>query len=141
MIKKYKIKRNRLLKNKITNFLLKNGNKKTSENLFLTNIKAIQKYYKKNHKNVFKIGIINSLPIVDIKKIKRKRKRTKEFPFILKKKIRISLSIKWILRVLTKNFINEFIIASKNSGNSVTNKKNIHEHAFFRKKYANYRWF
>jgi len=140
-MRKFNIKKNTLLKNKIINFLLKNGNKKISENLFLINSKLFQKFYKKNHKHIFKIGTINSLPIINIKKIKRKRKRIKEFPFVSKKNIRISLSIKSILQTSTKNFIDEFILSSKNLSKSAIDKKNIHEYAFLKKKYANYRWF
>ena len=148
MIKK-RNNNNVILQNQIINYLIIDGNKQTSENLILKSFKLIQKDYNKSHKELFKSAIINSSPIVNNKQIKRKRKQTKEFPFILKKPIRISQAIKLILKILKnksettfyKKLNSELIIASKNTGNSIKNKKEIHEHAFIKKKYANYRWF
>lgn len=149
MIKKLNNNKTMALKNQIINYMVIKGNKQTSENLLLKSLKLIQKIYFKNHNKLLKYAIINSSPIINIKQIKRIRKQTKEFPFILKKNIRVSFGIKLILKIIEnksektfyEKFNNELIFASKNSGNSIKNKKEIHDHAFIKKKYANYRWF
>jgi ribosomal protein S7 len=151
MIKKKKVenKTNIKLKNQLLNHLIVNGNKETSEKLILKSLKLNQKHGYKNHKELFKSAIIHSSPLVNIKQIRRKKKQIKEFPFVLKKHARISLAVKSILNVISqkseaffsKKLNNEIIFASKKNSNSVRNKKDLHENAFIKKKFANYRWF
>ena len=137
------------LRDQILNHLIVNGNKQTSEKLILKSLKLSQKNCYKNHKELFKSAIINSSPIVTVKQIKRRRKQVTEFPFVLKKHARISLAVKLILNIISQKsetsfsekFNNEIIFASKKNSASIKNKKDIHENAFLRKKYANYRWF
>jgi len=70
---------------KFSNYLTKNGNKQTSEKLLLNSFKIIQKVQKtKNFKEILKLALVNSSPVIYIKKIKRRKKLALEFPFILK---------------------------------------------------------
>lgn len=142
-----KIKR---LKENIFNRIMLNGKKQTSEKLFLRSLKKIQKNYtKKNFEDLVKIGLINSAPIIFLKQIKRKRKRTVEFPFLLELNSRMSYGIKHILNNCRKkksiSFYNqlelEFINSAKNISQSVKKKKELHQESFLKKKFANYRWF
>ena len=90
---------NTMLKINIFNRIMFNGNKQTSEKLFLKSLKQIQKINsKKKFEDIIKLGLINSSPVVYLKIIKRKRKRTVEFPFLLKNQIRLSYGIKLILK-------------------------------------------
>merc|ERR1712066_916931 len=97
------------------------GCKNISELLFLKSIKKIQKNLEKNHKSILKLLIINNSPIIDLKKIKQKRKIRMEFPYILSKKKRIFLSFKNIFIFIKKDvksnfyktFYNEIIFCIK----------------------------
>lgn len=138
------------IKVNIFNQIMVNGNKQTSEKLFLKSLKSIQKLHnKKKFEELVKIGLINSSPIVYLKYLKRKRKQTVEFPFLLQNKSRISYGIKFILNnckskkslPFYKQLNLEFINSSKNLSQSVEKKKNLHQQAFLKKKFANYRWF
>lgn len=137
------------LKDILLNHLVINGNKQTSEKLFLKSIKLSQKRLKKDHRDIFKSAIVLSSPIVGLKSVSKGRKQSKDFPFVLHKRIRISLAIKLILHTVTKtskasfssDFSNEMILASKNVSSSTRSKQEIHNNAFLVRKYANYRWF
>lgn len=56
--------------------LMLNGQKETSEKLFLKTLKSIFKIHNKKHcKNLIRIAILNSSPVIYLKKIKRKKKK------------------------------------------------------------------
>ena len=128
-----------------------NGNKETSERLFKKSFKKIQKIFiKKNSIELLKFGLINSSPVLFLKNIKRKRKKTMEFPFLLNPNIRLFYGIKSILKTCSnkQNLLSfyevlqtEIIQSSKNIGQSTKIKKNLHEESVVKKKFANYRWF
>lgn len=139
-----------MLKLNIFNKIMLNGNKQTSEKLFFKSLKHIQKiHYKKKFEDVIKFGLINSSPVVYLKIIKRKRKQTIEFPFLLKDRLRLSYGIKLILKSCRlakfKNFYKqlnlELIDSSKGLGLNKENKVKLHQQAFLKKKFSNYRWF
>ena len=98
-----------MLKTKIFNHIMFNGSKQTSEKLFLKSLKQIQKINsKKKIEDIIKLGVINSSPIVYLKTIKRKRKQTIEFPFLLKNEIRLSYGLKLILNNCQSKKFNNF---------------------------------
>ena len=137
------------IKNQILNLLLLQGKKRTSEKIIFIFIKLIQKQFNKNHKLLIKSAILNCSPITQIKKIRRKKRKTKEFPVILKKKSRLNLGIKTIIlnskKKVPKFFffklLIEIIESSKSQSTSVSKTESLHEDSFIKKKYANYRWF
>ena len=138
-----------IIKNFICNQIMTTGNKTTSEKLFLKSLKITQKYETKNSKDIFKIGLIKSSPILFVKNIKRKRKRSVEFPFLLSVPNRVFYGVKFILQNTKHNssnrfhkkFHEEFLLSSKQLSRSVKKKQSIHQESFLKKKFSNYRWF
>lgn len=141
------------IKLKLINHLLKNGNKKTCENILLKSLKTIQKSSLKSYKKVLKMAIINSssiFRIIKLKQKKRKKKSTKEIPmFIFKNFERISWSLKVILSYSKKQNVNNFykklkqeiMISSKNKGNSIDKKIDTHKQILPKKRLLLYfRW-
>ena len=142
-----KLKNN--VKSKLLNNLMLRGKKRTSEKIVLKSLKRFQKSdFKKNSKEFVKISLLNSAPSVQIKQIKKKRKNI-EFPFLLNNELKTSYGLKSLIKnsrnkksqSFYKNFQLELLNSSNLQGNSVNSKKQIHENAFLKKKYANYRWF
>lgn len=138
------------IKNKFLNLLMCSGNKQTSEKLLIKSLKKIQtKFTHKNCKDFIKTGLINASPVLFVKNIKRKRKRTMEFPFLLNENLRLFYSLKFIIKNSSKKnsqtFYNklttELIESVKNISQSVKIKKNLYKDAALKKKFANYRWF
>ena len=137
-----------ILKNILYKKIMLNGNKQTSEKLLLKSLKNVQKTVnKKNFKDLTKLALINSSPVFYIKKIKRKRKNSLEFPFLLKPNLRISYSLNFMLKSSEKKksfihyFSNELLNSSRNSSFSVKKTQDIYKESFVKKKFANYRWF
>jgi ribosomal protein S7 len=137
-----------LLKNKLINILSKNGDKYLSQILFLKCCKNMQKTNFKDTKEILKLAIINSTYVVFNKKIKRKKKKMREFPYLLNKSSRVTLAIKSILKLALSNnnqtyktLSKEFVLSAQNLSETITQRNNLHQHAFFTKKYAKYRWF
>ena len=142
------------IKHKIFNHLMVNGNKETCEKVFLKSSKLMQKYLFKNHKELIKIAIINSSPIVNIRQVrlkKGKKKNVKEYPYVLDSKNRISLAIKFILNTVKQkdkkslylhtNLQQEIVVNSQNNSNAIKKKEDLQKHTLLKKKYAFYRWF
>ena len=139
-----------MLKSNIFKKIMLNGNKQTSEKIFLKSLKIIQKiHYNKKFEDIVKFGLINSSPVVYLKTIKRKRKQTMEFPFLLQDKLRLSYGIKLILKTCKfskfKKFYEQLNLelteSSKNLGLNKDKKLQLHQQAFAKKKFSNYRWF
>lgn len=127
-----------------------NGNKQTSEKLFFKTLKKIQKNQnKKKIEDLIKLGLVKSSPVTFLKQVKRKRKRTTEFPFLLHPNSRVAYGLKFILSncrsASTGSFYQQFglelVNSSKHLSKSVTKKVFLHQESFLKKKFANYRWF
>ena len=127
---------------------MKNGKKNVSEKIFLKISKDLQKT-PKNAQSVFKIAILNSSPVIFLKQIKRRRKQTTEFPFLLKPKLRISYGVKILISSckinknnnFSKNFKTEVLNSASKIGQSFIRRNEIHKNSFLKKKFSNYRWF
>lgn len=134
----------------ISNHLLLHGKKSKCEAFFFKALKLIQKSSIKNSQLIIKLSIINSLSIINVKKLikkKGKQKFIQEIPFVLSKNKRISLSIKRALPVVIKNklltifkFLQiEYMLNSKTC---IKKTKDSAEQEFLtKKKYAKFRWF
>ena len=68
--------------------LMFNGKISTSEKILLKSVKSMQKVLIKNHKKLIKIALINLVSLVKVKQLKQRRSQSKEFPFIVNKKVR-----------------------------------------------------
>lgn len=139
-----------MIKNTIFNQITFNGNKFKSEKLVYKSLKKIQKIQKKkNFQQLFKIAIVNSSPVFYIKTIKRKRRKSTEFPFILSKNIRVGYSLKFIVHYSNKfknssfhnRLYDELVTSCEKSSNSFKKKVDIYKETFLKKKFSNYRWF
>lgn len=138
------------VQNKLTNYIMQDGKKQTSEKLLLKSYKLIQKVQKKkNFKEIFKLALVNSSPFFYIKQIQRKKKRALEFPFLLKNSLKLHYGIKSIIYHTNlktsfsfyKKCSLEIINSSKLISEGVKKKKETYKTAFLTKRYANYRWF
>lgn len=104
------------MRKKIINYLMLNGEKKTSEKILLQNCKRLQKSSRKQFKKLMQAFFVLSASVFKIHKTTKKNLKKQniiEVPnFINNKKARISFSIKFILNVLKskklKCFYKEF---------------------------------
>lgn len=125
------------------NHLMSKGNKSTCEKVIFKNIKLLQKTSKKNHTDLIKLAVINSSPVIQLRQIrKKKRKSIKEFPYVLKKQNRISLGVKMIVKNNeTTSFYEEILLFSKKRSEALKIKETKQELALTTKKNIFFRWF
>lgn len=125
------------------NHLMSEGNKSTCEKVIFKNIKLLQKTSKKNHTDLIKLAVINSSPVIQLRQIrKKKRKSIKEFPYVLKKQNRISLGVKMIVKNNeTTSFYEEILLFSKKKSEVLKIKETKQELALTTKKNIFFRWF
>lgn len=130
------------LKTHIYTHLMISGNKHICENKFLKTLKILQKKNKKNNREIIKMAVVNSAPIIQLRQIKkRKRKSVREFPYVLKEKNRISLGIKAIVKIPSANLFKE-ILTFANKKNELLKSKEVKQKlALSKKKYIFFRWF
>lgn len=134
------------IKKKISNHLMSNGNKSSCEKILFKNFKLLQKFTKKNDKKIIKYAIINVAPTIQLRQIKKKkRKSIKEFPYVLKQKNRVSLGMKNIIKTQTKSnkktlFEEIILIVRKKSEFSKINEA-TQKPILSKKKYIFFRWF
>ena len=129
------------VKQKFINYLLLEGKKNTSENLFLKLIKELQKSSLKNSFKLLQLTVLHLLPTVRINKYSQKKKRqqkVKEIPsFIINEKNRIFKAVKSILMLSDKKKIhytyihlkNEILLSSQNKSLTVEFKNNFQKSA------------
>jgi ribosomal protein S7 len=138
------------IKKNLLNHLMTCGKKTKCYNNFMNAIKLLQKTVKKSSTKIILLSIINSLFIIQAKKlIKRKGKQSflQELPFILSKNQRISFSIKYILLTLKKKKVktlSELIYLEFLYNSQILEKKRkdtLHQEFILQKKYAKFRWF
>merc|ERR1712048_620213 len=100
--------------------------------------------FKKDYKKFFNRSIVNAAPLVKVKQLKQKKKRfqSKEFPYIVTKKARVKMTLKFFINkkkrigiTADKKLLSELLFAVKNTGTILTKKKTLYEHAFIKKKY------
>jgi ribosomal protein S7 len=131
--------------------LLIDGKSAISEKIWLKSLKLFYKLYAKNHIKVITRAVINTTPLIKVKQLKQKRKRSqlREFPYIVNKKNWIPLALKLLLSKTKKEkeikmyqkLVTELVNVTKKSGGSITKRKSLYEYAFLKKKYFFYRWF
>jgi ribosomal protein S7 len=127
---------------KIYNHLMVNGNKHVCEKKILKTLKFLQKKNKKNDIEIVKMAITNSAPIIQLRQIKkRNRKTVKEFPYVLKQKNRISLGIKSIITTSVLNLSKEILGLAKKKHEMLKVKEAAQKQALTKKKYTFFRWF
>lgn len=148
------MKNNLELKQKFTNAMMKHGKKKTAEKVLIKSLKLIQKFNKKNHKNLIKDSIINATPTFKINKqsSKRgKRKVEKEIPaFVKKDSLRTVLSVNFLItaslqnkdsKTFYKKLAEEVLETSFQKSKSIEQKTEIQKRVLIQKRYLlKFRW-
>ena len=126
------------------------GKKHTAENIVFKNLKLLQKsLLKKNFEAIMKLSVVNCSPTLYVKQIQRKRKKSIEFPFLLQPNKKIFYGLRNLINSCRKTRLNKFFInfneeiVKISTKNSLVfkSKINLHQEAFVKKKFANYRWF
>lgn len=129
--------KNKEIKKKFLTNLMLNGKKETSEKILLKSLKKLQKNSFKQTKNIIKLALTSSMPIFKLTLIEtkmKKKNKIKEIPsFITSNFSRISLAVKFILKIIKKKKSNNFytklyeelLLNSQNQGDTVSTKNEL----------------
>ena len=133
----------KLLKYDLINCFTQKGNKYKSEVILLKTFKLLQKKKKKQTKNILKLSIINSSPFFLLKTIKKQKKSSIQFPFLLKLNNRIGYGIKNLVKLGSSRsgIVEEILNSSNNKGTTSLKKQELYKTSFKTKKLSHYRWF
>ena len=142
------------IKSKLTNHLIFNGKKETSEKIIRKNFKTLQKKSFKCSNKLFQLAIISSMSVFRLHQISlknRKKKKVHEIPgFLHNQNNRISLTLKFLLKAIKqklksphfdKNFSTEILLLSKFESENLSIKNELQKNIVTKKHlFRYYRW-
>lgn len=130
---------------KLINYVIFNGSKRLSENILLNSLKELQKFSNKNIKKLVKLILIYCLSVfkINIQTNTRQKKplKKKTFIFVKKNQTRISLAIKYFIKIIKneksicfyKKFFKEILLIFKNESVTIKMKKDLQKQVFLKK--------
>ena len=131
------------IKEKIKNHIIKEGKKELSEKLLLKSLKLNQKSSLKDSSSLVKLATLQTAPVIKIKRLRRSR----EFPFIMREKVRVFLAVKSIISYARSkragfitSFHEEMSNFALNDSTLLKSKIENQEYCLGLKKYVYYRW-
>ncbi len=132
---------------KFINNLMVDGKKSTSERIFYTAMDLIEQRTGQPGVNVFKQGLNNVKPSVEVKS-RRVGGATYQVPIEVRPDRRTALATRWILsftrsrseKSMAERLAVELIMASKNEGNAIKKREDTHRMAEANRAFAHYRW-
>lgn len=150
-----KLNKKFILKDKITNSFMSNGQKEICEKILLKTLKNIQRTNVKNYKNILQFFIVNLTPIFKFNKQSKKRGKKKKIvytPYLIpNNELRINFALKLLKSVLSKNKKNSItknlsqeILTSivSNKSISIEKKTEIQNQILAQKRYFyKFRWY
>ena len=138
---------NSTLISKFINILMKHGKKSLAERILYKSFELIRKETNENPLDVFRKAIENVKPLIEVKS-RRVGGANYQIPVEIPLERRLILSFRWIVEFsrkrkgsnMTKSLYEEVLEASKNKGNAVKKKENIHKMAEANKVFSHYKW-
>lgn len=130
------------LKDRFINQKMKKGKKSLCEKQMFVFFKLFQKNNKKNINLLFKHALVKTTPSLSLRKVTRSSDKTiKNYPYILNKNTRISLSLRHLIKPFSiLNCLNIQDWIKMLNEKSIT-KNLFQDRAIQEKKLLRYRWF
>jgi len=133
---------------KLINYVMYDGKKSVAESLVYDTLEIIKEKAKvKNPVEIFELALSNTAPNMEVRS-KRVGGANYQVPVEVRPVRRSALSMKWLVEVarekkgagLAEKLANEIISASKNEGEAVKKKENMHRMAEANKAFARFAW-
>ncbi len=132
---------------KFINSLMMGGKKSVAESIFYTAMDVIEKRTGQTGVQVFKQGLTNVKPSVEVKS-RRVGGATYQVPIEVRPDRRTALGMRWILdfsrnrrdKSMAERLAAELIAASNGEGSAIKKKEDTHRMAEANKAFAHYRW-
>jgi small subunit ribosomal protein S7 len=133
---------------KLINYVMYDGKKSTAERMVYDTLELIKEKAKvKNPVETFELALSNTAPNMEVKS-KRVGGTNYQVPMEVRPVRRSALSMKWLVEAarlkkgagIAEKLANEIIAASKNEGEAVKKKENMHRMAEANKAFARFAW-
>ena len=133
---------------KLINYIMYDGKKSIAEKIIYDALEIIKDKAKvKNPVEVFELALSNTAPNMEVRS-KRVGGANYQVPVEVRPARRSALSMKWLVDAartkkgaeISEKLANEIIAASKNEGDAVRKKENMHKMAEANKAFAHFAW-
>ncbi|HRJ29571.1 MAG: 30S ribosomal protein S7 [Cyclobacteriaceae bacterium] len=132
---------------KFVNYLMEEGKKSVSYNIFYDAIALVEKKTNENGLEVWKRAMNNLMPSVEVKS-RRVGGATFQVPVEIRPERKINLSIKWMIdyarmrgeKTMMDKLAGEIIAASKGEGAAIKKKDDTHRMAEANKAFSHFRF-
>ncbi len=134
---------NSVMVSKFVNHIMREGKKDVARKIVYTAFNNIKEKTKKEPLEVFELAIENVCPTMEVRS-KRVGGATYQVPMKVSRKRSLSLSMRWITgtakakkgKAMSEKLSEELIGASKNEGEAIKKKENMHKMAKANKAFA-----
>jgi small subunit ribosomal protein S7 len=131
----------------IVNRLMKEGKKSLAYRLFYQSMKQVAEITQQDPVKVIEQAVRNATPLVEVK-ARRVGGSTYQVPVEVDPERGTALALRWILgscrsrsgKTMVSKLTNEFLDASKNLGNAIRKRDEVHKMAEANKAFAKYRF-
>ena len=138
---------NDVLVTRFVNNLMYDGQKNTSFEVFYEAIDVVQKRTEQDGLEVFKKGLSNVTPSVEVRS-RRVGGATFQIPSEIRPERKVSMGIKWMIlyarkrneKSMAQKLAGEIIAASKEEGAAFKNKEDVHKMADANKAFSHFRF-
>ncbi|MGQ9534211.1 MAG: 30S ribosomal protein S7 [bacterium] len=138
---------NSIIVSKFINNLIWDGKKSIAQKIFYGALERIEKITKEDGLVVFERALNNVKPILEVRP-RRVGGATYQIPMEVRPNRKESLAIKWIIQAarerpeheMEERLAQEIIAASKNEGNAMKRREEVHKMAEANKAFAHFRW-
>jgi small subunit ribosomal protein S7 len=138
---------NSIVVSKFINNLMWDGKRSIAQKIFYGAIERVEKLTKEDGLAVFDRALNNVKPILEVRP-RRVGGATYQIPMEVRPNRKESLAIKWIIdsarqraeHEMEERLAQEIIAASKNEGNAIKKREEVHKMAEANKAFAHFRW-
>ena len=133
---------------KLTNYIMESGKKNVARTIIADCMKAIKEKAKtENPLEVFELALKNTTPAMEVRS-RRVGGANYQVPREVRPERKNALSMKWIVEAarskkgkpIAEKLADEIIAASKNEGEAVKKRENVHKMAEANKAFAHFAW-
>lgn len=132
---------------KLINYIMKNGKKNLAREIVYGALEDIKEKTKKDSIEIFEEAMKNSGPTVEVRS-RRIGGANYQVPREVRPDRRLALSLRWIIdaarsrkgKPMRESLAEELISASKNEGEAVKKRENVHKMADANKAFAHFSW-
>ncbi|OGY59052.1 MAG: 30S ribosomal protein S7 [Candidatus Colwellbacteria bacterium RIFCSPLOWO2_12_FULL_44_13] len=141
------VKYDSVIASRLINYLMKDGNKTAAEKTLYRALEQVEEKLKQNPMQVLEKALENTTPLVEVRS-RRVGGANYQVPVEVRPERKFMLSTRWLLaaarskkgRPMFEKLADEIIAASKNEGDAIKKKLDVHRMAEANRAFAHFAW-